>query len=191
LFIVWFVANVDSSYTLQDAIMENTSLSPAPVEAQARQKPSGTKRIKISRACDECRKRKVLFFIEPSETFVWPKHWLMRCGAHILTLFLLQVKCDGAQPCYRCRKSETPCIFVKSAPRRGPPKQYVELLETRLRMVEKALTFLEKSNDEHRVIGDDDDGVQADWDQPRYGTLGFILTLPTSLSLFRSNQPCP
>ncbi|KAG2187847.1 hypothetical protein INT44_000597, partial [Umbelopsis vinacea] len=114
--------------------MENTSLSPAPVEAQARQKPSGTKRIKISRACDECRKRKV--------------------------------KCDGAQPCYRCRKSETPCIFVKSAPRRGPPKQYVELLETRLRMVEKALTFLEKSNDEH---GDD---VQADWDQPKYGTLG-------------------
>jgi hypothetical protein len=41
-------------------------------------------------------------------------------------------------------------------------------------MVEKALTFLEKSNDEHRVIGDDDeDDVQADWDQPRYGTLGF------------------
>jgi hypothetical protein len=39
--------------------MENPSLSPAPVEAQARQKPSGTKRIKISRACDECRKRKV------------------------------------------------------------------------------------------------------------------------------------
>lgn len=43
--------------------MENTSLSPAPVEAQARQKPSGTKRIKISRACDECRKRKVAFFL--------------------------------------------------------------------------------------------------------------------------------
>ncbi|KAI8576634.1 hypothetical protein K450DRAFT_255980 [Umbelopsis ramanniana AG] len=116
--------------------MENTSLSPAPVEAQARQKPSGTKRIKISRACDECRKRKV--------------------------------KCDGAQPCYRCRKSETPCIFVKSAPRRGPPKQYVELLETRLRMVEKALTFLEKSNDEHRAMGDDD---EADWDQPKYDSV--------------------
>jgi hypothetical protein len=40
--------------------MENTSLSPPPVEAHARQKPSGTKRNKISRACDECRKRKVL-----------------------------------------------------------------------------------------------------------------------------------
>ncbi|KAH8552350.1 fungal-specific transcription factor domain-containing protein [Umbelopsis sp. PMI_123] len=120
--------------------MENTSLSPPPVEAHARQKPSGTKRNKISRACDECRKRKV--------------------------------KCDGAQPCYRCRKSDTTCIFVKSAPRRGPPKQYVELLETRLRMVEKALTFLERSNDEQRIIVDDaDDGTKADWDQPRYDSV--------------------
>jgi hypothetical protein len=39
--------------------MEKASLSPSPVETPARQKPSGTKRIKISRACDECRKRKV------------------------------------------------------------------------------------------------------------------------------------
>lgn len=42
--------------------MGNPSLSPPPLppnEPQARQKPSGPKRIKISRACDECRKRKV------------------------------------------------------------------------------------------------------------------------------------
>ncbi|KAL7314577.1 hypothetical protein PS15m_006132 [Mucor circinelloides] len=68
---------------------------------------SGSKRIKISRACDECRKRKV--------------------------------KCDGVQPCGRCRKSNAECVFAKLPPKRGPPKQYMENLENRLQRVEKAL----------------------------------------------------
>ncbi|GAN08528.1 binuclear zinc transcription factor [Mucor ambiguus] len=68
---------------------------------------SGSKRIKISRACDECRKRKV--------------------------------KCDGVQPCSRCRKSNAECVFAKLPPKRGPPKQYMENLENRLQRVEKAL----------------------------------------------------
>jgi hypothetical protein len=43
-------------------------------------------------------------------------------------------------------------------------------------MVEKALTFLERSNDEQRIIVDDaDDGTKADWDQPRYGRPVFII----------------
>lgn len=93
------------------------------------------------------------------------------------TQFFFKVKCDGAQPCSRCRKSETQCIFAKVAPRRGPPKQYVELLETRLRMVEKALTLLEKSNNDQKTVMPDDE-PQADWEQPRYGTLGFISFSP-------------
>lgn len=68
---------------------------------------TGIKRIKISRACDECRKRKV--------------------------------KCDGVQPCGRCRKSNAECVFAKLPPKRGPPKQYMENLENRLQRVEKAL----------------------------------------------------
>ncbi|CEP11583.1 hypothetical protein [Parasitella parasitica] len=71
---------------------------------------SGSKRIKISRACDECRKRKV--------------------------------KCDGVQPCGRCRKSNAECVFAKLPPKRGPPKQYMENLENRLQRVERALKSL-------------------------------------------------
>ncbi|RCH87475.1 hypothetical protein CU098_006704 [Rhizopus stolonifer] len=70
----------------------------------------GSKRIKISRACDECRKRKV--------------------------------KCDGVQPCNRCRRSNTECVFAKLPPKRGPPKQYMENLEHRLQRVESALKNL-------------------------------------------------
>ncbi|KAI8981687.1 hypothetical protein BDF20DRAFT_818191, partial [Mycotypha africana] len=64
----------------------------------------GSKRVKISRACDECRKRKV--------------------------------KCDGAQPCGRCKKSNTECVFAKLPPKKGPPKQYMDNLENRLQRVE-------------------------------------------------------
>ncbi|KAG0190913.1 hypothetical protein DFQ28_001351 [Apophysomyces sp. BC1034] len=63
--------------------------------------------MKITRACDKCRKRKV--------------------------------KCDGVQPCSQCRKSETQCVFAKQPPKRGPPTQYIELLEQRLQLVERAL----------------------------------------------------
>lgn len=61
-------------------------------------------------------------------------------------------------------------MFAKVAPRRGPPKQYVELLETRLRMVEKALSLLEKSNQDQTTASLDEE-PQASWDQPRYGML--------------------
>lgn len=55
----------------------------------------------------------------------------------------LQVKCDGAQPCAKCRRASAPCVFAKLPPKRGPPKQYVEMLENRLRRVEMALNSLE------------------------------------------------
>ena len=51
----------------------------------------------------------------------------------------MQVKCDGVQPCGRCRKSNAECVFAKLPPKRGPPKQYMENLENRLQRVEKAL----------------------------------------------------
>lgn len=87
---------------------------------------SGSKRIKISRACDECRKRKVncLYFCYLAA------YWLSIAD---------QVKCDGVQPCSRCKKSNAECVFAKLPPKRGPPKQYMESLENRLQRVEKAL----------------------------------------------------
>ncbi|KAG2230481.1 hypothetical protein INT48_002999 [Thamnidium elegans] len=72
---------------------------------------SGIKRNKVSRACDECRKRKV--------------------------------RCDGAQPCARCQKSSTECIFSNVTPKRGPPKQYLEQFESRLKTIDTVLQVLE------------------------------------------------
>lgn len=53
------------------------------------------------------------------------------------------MKCDGVQPCSKCRKSEIECVFAKLPPKRGPPKQYIELLEARLQLVEKALQSID------------------------------------------------
>ncbi|KAI8391023.1 fungal-specific transcription factor domain-containing protein [Radiomyces spectabilis] len=72
---------------------------------------ANSKRLKITRACDECRKRKV--------------------------------KCDGVQPCGRCRKSDADCVFAKQPPKRGLPRQYMELLEARLQLVERALRTID------------------------------------------------
>ncbi|KAG2175040.1 hypothetical protein INT43_006102, partial [Umbelopsis isabellina] len=85
----------------------------AVVTVEASKSTSLTKRAKTTRACDECRKRKV--------------------------------KCDGAQPCQRCSKNDIQCVFAKLPPKRGPPKQYVEVLETRLRLIEKALMEIDGS----------------------------------------------
>lgn len=50
------------------------------------------------------------------------------------------MKCEGVQPCGRCRKSNFRCIFPQQqSSKRGPPKQYIEILEARLQLMEKAL----------------------------------------------------
>ncbi|KAF7722552.1 hypothetical protein EC973_002976 [Apophysomyces ossiformis] len=54
-----------------------------------------------------------------------------------------KVRCDGGQPCERCRKSLSECVYSKVTPKRGPPKQYVETLEPRLRTLERVLDMLE------------------------------------------------
>ncbi|KAI8575390.1 hypothetical protein K450DRAFT_262017 [Umbelopsis ramanniana AG] len=88
------------------------------------------KRAKTTRACDECRKRKV--------------------------------KCDGAYPCQRCNKNETPCVFAKLPPKRGPPKQYVEILETRLKLIEKALKEIDGSK-QFMGLETNVDSQEEDW----------------------------
>ncbi|KAJ2961744.1 hypothetical protein NQZ79_g3089 [Umbelopsis isabellina] len=102
----------------------------AVVTVEASKSTSLTKRAKTTRACDECRKRKV--------------------------------KCDGAQPCQRCSKNDIQCVFAKLPPKRGPPKQYVEVLETRLRLIEKALMEIDGSK---QFMGQDvkSEPNEADW----------------------------
>ncbi|KAI7878527.1 hypothetical protein K492DRAFT_238527 [Lichtheimia hyalospora FSU 10163] len=75
------------------------------------QKPTGraSKRIRITRACDMCRKKKI------------------KCHA------------TPGTPCSRCVDTNTPCEFSQSAKKRGPPKGYIGALETRIEKIERLL----------------------------------------------------
>ncbi|CAO3592084.1 unnamed protein product [Absidia cylindrospora] len=54
-----------------------------------------------------------------------------------------KVKCEGIFPCGQCRKSNYKCIFPQQQNKtRGPPKQYIEILEARLQLLEKALRMI-------------------------------------------------
>ncbi|KAI8341627.1 hypothetical protein EDC96DRAFT_449778, partial [Choanephora cucurbitarum] len=53
-----------------------------------------------------------------------------------------KVKCDGGSPCSTCRRSSIPCVFESSSPKRGATKHYIELLESRILVIERALSSL-------------------------------------------------
>ncbi|KAI9488059.1 fungal-specific transcription factor domain-containing protein [Zychaea mexicana] len=67
------------------------------------------RRTRITRACDTCRRKKI--------------------------------KCDvnTTQPCTTCRQYQWNCTFNDTAKKRGPPKGYIESLETRLEKMEHLL----------------------------------------------------
>lgn len=52
------------------------------------------------------------------------------------------MKCDGETPCSTCKRSSVPCIFENSMPKRGANKQYIESLENRIQVMEKAIHSL-------------------------------------------------
>lgn len=69
------------------------------------------KRSKVSRACDECRRKKI------------------RCDA-----------AEGvAGPCSNCRRSNTPCAFSRQPLKRGPSKGYIKSLASRVESLESQL----------------------------------------------------
>ncbi|KAF5363184.1 hypothetical protein D9758_008334 [Tetrapyrgos nigripes] len=82
-------------------------------------KDQNSKRRRIQRACDICRRKKI--------------------------------RCDGVQMpgnrCSNCIAYSLECTYVEAAKKRGPPKAYVESLETRLEKMEKLL---------HRLVPDID-----------------------------------
>ncbi|CAJ0889825.1 3600_t:CDS:2 [Entrophospora sp. SA101] len=75
-----------------------------------------SKRQRVSKACDSCRRKKV--------------------------------KCDGIQSvCGNCKAFNLECTYNDTTKKRGPPKGYIEAIETRLHKMESLLGGLVHSND--------------------------------------------
>ncbi|KAI0871085.1 hypothetical protein GGS24DRAFT_77093 [Hypoxylon argillaceum] len=70
------------------------------------------KRSKVSRACDECRRKKV------------------KCDASSET---------GDEPCSNCRRSSIRCLFSRIPQKRGPSKGYIKELADRIHHIEGKL----------------------------------------------------
>ncbi|KAI5919653.1 hypothetical protein F4810DRAFT_476844 [Camillea tinctor] len=70
------------------------------------------KRSKVSRACDECRRKKV------------------KCDA---------VSENGEEPCSNCRRSAIRCLFSRIPQKRGPSKGYIKELADRIHHIEGKL----------------------------------------------------
>ncbi|KAI7875311.1 hypothetical protein K492DRAFT_168263 [Lichtheimia hyalospora FSU 10163] len=70
---------------------------------------SSGRRTRITRACDTCRRKKI------------------KCDV------------DTAFPCTTCKQYDWECTFNDTAKKRGPPKGYIESLETRLKKMEELL----------------------------------------------------
>ncbi|OTA88266.1 hypothetical protein M434DRAFT_15087 [Hypoxylon sp. CO27-5] len=70
------------------------------------------KRSKVSRACDECRRKKV------------------KCDA---------VSENGEEPCSNCRRSVIRCLFSRIPQKRGPSKGYIKELADRIHHIEGKL----------------------------------------------------
>ncbi|KAJ1021251.1 hypothetical protein NDA18_005492 [Ustilago nuda] len=98
------------------------------------------KRLRISRACDECRRRKTRCDIvgafpgEPGNPLtisaaVPPLESNMEPKGEMLIL----------QPCMNCRRSEVTCSYSKRPLKRGPSKGYIKDLERRLNSLESQI----------------------------------------------------
>ncbi|KAI1374473.1 hypothetical protein F4677DRAFT_170467 [Hypoxylon crocopeplum] len=82
------------------------------VQASAIPEIPPRKRSKVSRACDECRRKKV------------------KCDA---------VSENGEEPCSNCRRSAIRCLFSRIPQKRGPSKGYIKELADRIHHIEGKL----------------------------------------------------
>ncbi|PWY98035.1 hypothetical protein BCV70DRAFT_165537 [Testicularia cyperi] len=106
------------------------------------------KRLRISRACDECRRRKTRCDIVgafPGE----PGHPLTISGAVPPLEPNTEPKGDMLilQPCMNCRRSEVTCSYSKRPLKRGPSKGYIKDLERRLNSLESQMVQGERTDD--------------------------------------------
>lgn len=104
------------------------------------------KRLRISRACDECRRRKTRCDIVgafPGE----PGHPLTVSGA--VPPLEPNVEPKGEmlilQPCMNCRRSQVTCSYSKRPLKRGPSKGYIKDLERRLNSLESQIVSCERA----------------------------------------------
>ena len=103
------------------------------------------KRLRISRACDECRRRKTRCDIVgafPGE----PGHPLTISGAVPPLEPNMEPKGEMLilQPCMNCRRSEVTCSYSKRPLKRGPSKGYIKDLERRLNSLESQIVSGER-----------------------------------------------
>ncbi|KAI9314717.1 fungal-specific transcription factor domain-containing protein [Dichotomocladium elegans] len=80
----------------------------------------GSKRQRVSRACDLCRRKKI--------------------------------KCDGGSPiCSNCQAFSLECSYKDTTKKRGPPKGYIEAVESRLQKLESYLRDVAKDSDDPKA----------------------------------------
>ncbi|SPO30617.1 uncharacterized protein UTRI_05234 [Ustilago trichophora] len=135
------------------------------------------KRLRISRACDECRRRKTRCDIVgafPGE----PGHPLTISGAVPPLEPNMEPKGEMLilQPCMNCRRSEVTCSYSKRPLKRGPSKGYIKDLERRLNSLESQI-----------VSGDRADGDAPEQMQGN-GTSAMIAT-PNAASAVQTTKP--
>ncbi|ORZ20527.1 fungal-specific transcription factor domain-domain-containing protein [Absidia repens] len=83
-----------------------------------------SKRQRVSRACDLCRRKKI--------------------------------KCDGLIPvCSNCRAFNLECSYKDATKKRGPPKGYIEAIETRLHKLESLLGNLAQDDPKSKLLLDE------------------------------------
>ncbi|RDB28769.1 Activator of stress genes 1 [Hypsizygus marmoreus] len=91
-----------------------------------------SKKRKVQRACDTCRRKKI--------------------------------RCDGGQMpgnrCSNCIAYSFDCTYIEAAKKRGPPKGYVERLESRLEKLEKVLNRLCPDSE---VLKELEPSLETDW----------------------------
>ncbi|KAI8356184.1 fungal-specific transcription factor domain-containing protein [Blakeslea trispora] len=90
-----------------------------------RHNSNDSKRTRITRACDTCRRKKI--------------------------------KCDvnTRQPCSTCTQYNWECTFNQATKKRGPPKGYIESLETRLEKMESLLKGINNQASVHPELAEE------------------------------------
>ncbi|KAJ1017835.1 hypothetical protein NDA16_005151 [Ustilago loliicola] len=146
----------DSSHA-QSAVVFSVQTSASSAAPQHSLQPQ-RKRLRISRACDECRRRKTRCDIVgafPGE----PGHPLTISGAVPPLEPNMEPKGEMLilQPCMNCRRSEVTCLYSKRPLKRGPSKGYIKDLERRLNSLESQIV----SGDGSEQIAESADGTQS------------------------------
>ncbi|CEH17597.1 c6 finger domain-containing protein [Ceraceosorus bombacis] len=171
------------------------STAERPTSGESSMQKSG-KRLRISRACDPCRRRKTkcdVVGVFPGEEG-HPESMATNRAESKNDMFILR-------PCSNCVRARIPCTYLKRAPKRTSVKEYVKELEGRLAALEsqrpaRGAPSSEESGSDgdamrshaHDVVEPGDEGMGSDTRSGRrpssnLGALGSQAFAATSKSL--------